>query len=202
MLASTGTKRRFQLVLIKPSHYDDDGYVVQWWRSSIPSNSLANLYSLADDAAQRGVLGPDIEIDITVVDETNTRVKVKKIIDLFCDNNGFGVVGLVGVQSNQYPRALDLARPSRQVGIPVVIGGFHVSGVLAMLPVIPPYLQDALDMGCTLFAGECEGGRIDQILQDAAIRRLEPIYNYMNDLPSLESAPAPYFAAQDGSSSL
>jgi radical SAM superfamily enzyme YgiQ (UPF0313 family) len=119
-------------------------------------------------------------------------VKVNKIIDLFRDNDGFGLVGLVGVQSNQYPRALDLARPLRQVGIPVVIGGFHVSGVLAMLPVIPPYLQDALDMGCTLFAGECEGGRIDQILQDAAIRRLKPIYNYMNDLPSLESAPAPY----------
>jgi Radical SAM superfamily len=192
MLASTGTKRRFQLVLIKPSHYDDDGYVIQWWRSSIPSNSLANLYSLANNAAQRGVLGPDIEIDITVIDETNTRVKVKEIIELFRDNDGFGVVGLVGVQSNQFPRALDVARPLRQVDIPVVIGGFHVSGVLAMLPVIPPDLQDALDMGCALFAGECEGGRIDLILQDAAVRTLKPIYNYMNDLPSLESAPTPY----------
>jgi len=30
--------RRFQLVLIKPSHYDADGYVIQWVRSSIPSN--------------------------------------------------------------------------------------------------------------------------------------------------------------------
>jgi hypothetical protein len=34
-------KRRFQLVLIKPSHYDDDGYVIRWWRAMIPSNSLA-----------------------------------------------------------------------------------------------------------------------------------------------------------------
>ena len=196
VLAPTGTKRRFRLVLIKPSHYDDDGYVIQWWRSSIPSNTLANLYSLADDAARRGVLGPDIEIDISAVDETNTRVKVKKIIDLFRDNDGFGMVGLVGVQSNQFPHALDLARPLRQAGIPVVIGGFHVSGVLAMLPEIPPSLQEALDMGCTLFAGECEDGRIDQILQDAAIRRLKPIYNYMDDLPSLESAPTPYLPRQ------
>jgi hypothetical protein len=31
--------RRFQLILIKPSHYDDDGYVIRWWRSTIPSNS-------------------------------------------------------------------------------------------------------------------------------------------------------------------
>ncbi|MFY9895910.1 MAG: radical SAM protein [Xanthobacteraceae bacterium] len=196
VLAPTGTKRRFQLVLIKPSHYDDDGYVIQWWRSSIPSNTLANLYSLADDATQRGVLGPDIEIDISAVDETNTRVKVKKIIDLFRDNDGFGMVGLVGVQSNQFPHALDLARPLRQAGIPVVIGGFHVSGVLAMLPEIPPSLQEAIDMGCTLFAGECEDGRIDQILRDAAIRRLKPIYNYMDDLPSLESAPTPYLPRQ------
>ena len=28
---------RFSLVLIKPSHYDDDGYVIQWLRSAIPS---------------------------------------------------------------------------------------------------------------------------------------------------------------------
>ena len=48
MLApATTITRRFQLVLIKPSHYDDDGYVIQWLRSSIPSNSLACVYTLA-----------------------------------------------------------------------------------------------------------------------------------------------------------
>jgi hypothetical protein len=25
--------------LIKPSHYDDEGYVIQWLRSAIPSNT-------------------------------------------------------------------------------------------------------------------------------------------------------------------
>ncbi len=39
-------KRRFRIVLIKPSHYDDDGYVIQWRRSTIPSNSLASVYGL------------------------------------------------------------------------------------------------------------------------------------------------------------
>ena len=68
-------QRRFQLVLIKPSHYDDDGCVIQWMRSGIPSNSLASLYALAADAAQRQVLGPDTAIDITAIDETNTRVR-------------------------------------------------------------------------------------------------------------------------------
>jgi len=32
-------RRKFLLFLIKPSHYDDDGYVIQWLRSAIPSNS-------------------------------------------------------------------------------------------------------------------------------------------------------------------
>jgi len=39
--------KRFCLVLVKPSHYDDDGYVIQWLRSPIPSTSLAALYGLA-----------------------------------------------------------------------------------------------------------------------------------------------------------
>jgi hypothetical protein len=100
------------------------------------------------------------------------------------------------VQSNQFPRALDIARPLRAAGIPVVIGGFHVSGCLAMLPELQPDLKTALDLGCTLFAGEAENGRMDTILQDAAAGTLQPIYNYMDDLPALESAPTPYLPRQ------
>ena len=50
--------RRFQLVLIKPSHYDNDGYVIRWWRAITPSNSLAAVYGIAADCAERQVLGP------------------------------------------------------------------------------------------------------------------------------------------------
>ena len=49
----------------------------------------------------------------------------------------------------------------------MIIGGFHVSGMLAMFNEIRPDLQAALDMGVTLFAGEAEG-RIDEVLRDAA----------------------------------
>ncbi|MEA2879163.1 MAG: hypothetical protein QOF14_4359 [Hyphomicrobiales bacterium] len=189
-------KRRFQFVLIKPSHYDADGYVVQWVRSSIPANSLACLYALAQDAAQRNALGADVAIDISAFDETNTRIRTKTIIDQFKRHGGFGMVGLVGVQSNQFPRALDIARPLRAAGIPVVIGGFHVSGCLAMLPGIQPDLQQALDMGISLFAGEGEDRRLDQVMQDAANGTLSPIYNHMNDLPALEGAPTPFLPPQ------
>ena len=42
-------RRSFKVILIKPSHYDDDGYVIQWWRTTIPSNSLAIVYSLIEE---------------------------------------------------------------------------------------------------------------------------------------------------------
>ena len=49
---AAAAKKRFCLILVKPSHYDDDGYVIQWFRSTIPSNSLAAVYGLARDCAQ------------------------------------------------------------------------------------------------------------------------------------------------------
>ena len=47
----------FHFVMIKPTHYDDDGYPIQWFRSAIPSNTLACLNGLAADAQRREVLG-------------------------------------------------------------------------------------------------------------------------------------------------
>src|SRR5215470_14271014 len=112
---------RFQLILLKPSHYDDDGYVIRWWRAMIPSNSLAAVYAIAADCAERQVLGPDVRFAIDAIDETHTRVNVPELIARFRQHGNFGLVGLVGVQSNQYPRALDIARPFREAGIPVMI---------------------------------------------------------------------------------
>ena len=132
-LPQTRCLKRFQLVLIKPSHYDDDGYVIRWWRALIPSNSLAALYGIGRDCADQQVLGPNVAIDLEAIDETNAHIDISAIIARFRRHGTFGLVALVGVQSNQYPRALDIARPFRNAGIPVAIGGFHVSGCLAML---------------------------------------------------------------------
>src|SRR5215831_7568155 len=109
-MPQTLEKRRFQLVLIKPSHYDDNVYVIRWWRTIIPSNSLAAVYGIAVNCAERGVLGPNVAIDIEPIDETNTRVDVSALLARFRAHDNFGLVALVGVQSNQYPRALDIAR--------------------------------------------------------------------------------------------
>jgi radical SAM superfamily enzyme YgiQ (UPF0313 family) len=188
-------RRRFQLHLIKPSHYDDEGYVIQWYRSAIPSNTLAALYGLAVDCRERRVLGPDTAIDIHESDETNTRIRPERIAADIKAASGLGLVGIVGVQSNQFPRAMDIARRLRAQGIQVAIGGFHVSGCMAMLPGIQPDLQEALDLGISLYAGEAEG-RLDEVLRDAAAGSLKPIYNYMNDLPHLEGQPAPILESE------
>ena len=184
--------KRFSIVLIKPSHYDDDGYVIQWLRSAIPSNTTAVMNGLALDCMQRKVLGEDVEIDISAIDETNTRIRPEKIAAKL--SGGRGLVCMVGVQSNQFPRAMDIARKLRAADVRVCIGGFHVSGVIAMLPDLTPELKEALDLGISLFAGEAEG-RFDVVLRDAYNGTLKPVYDYMNDLPALDGAILPILPA-------
>lgn len=190
---STPTKT-FQLILIKPSHYDDEGYVIQWMRSSIPSNTMAAIYGLALDAAERKVLGDDVQIAIAAMDETNTRVKAHELVRMIHKAEGHGLIALVGVQTNQFPRAMDLARQCRDAGLQVCIGGFHVSGCLAMLPEIPADLQQAMDEGVSLFAGEVEG-HLDRLLRHAFSKKLQSLYNVMQDPPGLEGQPVPYLPA-------
>jgi hypothetical protein len=187
-------QQQFSLVLIKPSHYDDDGYVIQWFRSAVPSNSLAVVHGLALDCKERHVLGDDVEIVITSMDEDNTRIRTKRIARELAGRRG--LVVLVGVQSNQFPRAMDIARPLRAAGVQVCIGGFHVSGSLSMLGGVTPELRQAMDLGISLFAGEAEEGRLDQILRDSWQGSLKPLYNYLTDLPSLDGAPMPMLPAK------
>jgi hypothetical protein len=182
-------QRQFCLVLVKPTHYCDDGYPIRWFRSTIPSNSLACLFGIARECDERGVLGPEVAIDIHAFDEANTRIRPRRIARLI-EAAGAGMVMLVGVQSNQTPRALDIARDLRALGIQVAIGGFHMSGVISMIDGDDPSLREAQSMGVSVFAGEAEG-RLDEVLRDAYARQLKPLYNFMNDLPSLDGAPFP-----------
>ncbi len=176
-------------MLVKPTHYCDDGYPIRWFRSTISSNSLACIYGIAKDCNERRVLGDDVEIDIHAIDEFNTRIRPDRIAALIKGADD-GMVFLVGVQSNQTPRALDIARPLRQAGIKVGIGGFHMSGVIAMIDGDDPSLREAQAMGMSVFASEAEG-RLDEVLQDAYAGRLKPLYNYMDDAPAINGSPLP-----------
>jgi hypothetical protein len=167
--------------------------VIQWFRSAVPSNSLAVMNGLVLDCKQRQVLGPEVAVDIRSMDEDNTRIRPDRIVRELRGKRG--MVILVGVQSNQFPRAMDIARPLRAAGITVCMGGFHVSGSLSMLGGITPELKRAQELGISLFAGEAEEGRLDQVLRDAYNGTLQPLYNYLDHLPSLEGAPTPMLPA-------
>ena len=71
------------------------------------------------------------------------------------------------------------------------MGGFHISGCIAMLPELPREMREAQDLGISFFAGEAEGGRLDQVLRDAWVGKLADLYNFMDDLPSLDGEAPP-----------
>ena len=93
---SAPSKRRFCLFLVKPTHYCDDGYPIRWFRSAIPSNSLACICGIAEDCAERNVLGKDVEIEIHTIDEANTRVRPQRIAALVKAADAGMVMGLIG----------------------------------------------------------------------------------------------------------
>ncbi|WP_199699072.1 B12-binding domain-containing radical SAM protein [Oleomonas cavernae] len=182
---------RLDLYLLKPTRYDDLGYPVQWWRSLIPSNSLACVAGIVQDAIDRQVLGADVQIRSVVIDEVNAKIDPARIIRETRRAGARLLVFLVGVQSNQFPRAVDLARPFCAAGVQVCVGGFHVSGILSMLKDLPPDLIEAQAMGLSFFAGEAEDGRIDEVIRDGYAGALKPIYNHVKDQPNLAGAPLP-----------
>lgn len=182
--------RRLVVYLIKPSKYDDDGYVIRYWRGVLPSNTLTCLYGLTVDVKERGALGASLSWRIEVLDETVQRVDVARIVRAGRSRKTKVVVCLVGVQSNQFARALDLSLTLRGGGIDVLIGGFHVSGSLAMMREMSSEIQQLLAAGVTIVAGEIEG-RWENLLRDALEGNLKPIYHFLQEPPSLHNAPMP-----------
>jgi hypothetical protein len=84
--------QKFLVALIRPSHYDDDGYVIQWWRGWIPANSPAALYGLALDAKRRQILGARVDLELEVYDEINTVLPLASLIRRFRRNSLKGLV--------------------------------------------------------------------------------------------------------------
>jgi radical SAM superfamily enzyme YgiQ (UPF0313 family) len=183
-------RKTLHLYLIKPSQYDDDGYVVRHWRGVLPSNTLACLAGLTEDVIKQNRLGDRWNVKVHLYDETVDKIPVGKI----CRSERWGlaktIVGLVGVQTNQFPRACDLAKEFRRAGLTVMIGGFHVSGYLALLPDIPPDIQQLMDDGVTIVKGEVEESWGD-LLADAVNGQLKPMYDYLNNKPDLYTKPIP-----------
>src|ERR1043166_9921811 len=70
---------KFRIVLIKPSKYDDEVYVIRCGKGVLPSNTLNVLHGLTEDVKQRRVFG-DLPIEVVTFDETAEKVPLKRII--------------------------------------------------------------------------------------------------------------------------
>ena len=72
---------RLHVYLVKPSKYDDEGYVVRHWRGVLPSNTLACLYALTEDVRRRALLG-DVDLRVSVLDEAVQKIPLAKIAQI------------------------------------------------------------------------------------------------------------------------
>jgi len=181
--------RVLKVVLVKPSKYDDEGYVVRYVRGVLPSNTLATLAALTEEAARRGDLGP-VRIETVLLDDGVEKIDVEALVPGFLQPQVRTVVALCGVQTNQFPRAADLARRFRETGVPVMLGGFHVSGAIAMSRDMPEECRSLLDAGVTLVKGEVEECW-DDLLRDALHGALRGFYD-IEARPDLARASVPF----------
>jgi radical SAM superfamily enzyme YgiQ (UPF0313 family) len=189
--------KKLHIVLIKPSKYDDDGYVIRFWKGVLPSNTLNVLHGLTEDVKARRVFG-DLPIQVTTFDETAEFVPLNKVIRWSRAPGTKLLVCLVGVQTNQFPRAVDMARILKAQGVPVIIGGFHTSGTINMLGEQEPDIQQLFREEICVVSGEVEG-KWEGILGDFLSGQLKPLYSFAQDLQSLvdiEAAPLPRTSAK------
>src|SRR5437588_824916 len=126
-MAAAVRPQQFKLVLIKPSHYDDDGYLIQWFRSAIPSNTLAVMNGLALECKERRVLGDDVEIDISAFDETNTHVTVERIARQLAAGRGFVALGAdpSRLPHQAHRRPINQLRRRPRLSLPVLVLHHH-----------------------------------------------------------------------------
>ncbi len=175
------------ILLLKPSHYDDDGYVIQWWRSFMFSNTLSVVDSLLKDAADQRAATTGLRLETRLIDEMTEIVKPAEL-QVWLDGFDRCAVFLIGVQSSQYHRAVDIGREFTSAGYPVIIGGFHVSGALALVPDWKPAFAGLEEAGIAIYAGELETG-LDMLLDDILAGAIKPLYSQLNQPADLLAAP-------------
>ena len=165
--------RGLRLYLLKPSKYADDGSVWSFRWGVVPSNSLIVLAGIAEAyAATRPELDLQIVVWDELVDGVVTPAVVESIVDRARRDDVELLVGLVAVQTNQYPRARDVALQLRARGAAVVMGGFHVSSYAESRE----FLAAA---GISVVVGEAEES-FGVLLEDFLGARLAPEYRVVD----------------------
>ncbi|HSR58200.1 MAG TPA: radical SAM protein, partial [Candidatus Binataceae bacterium] len=168
------TVRRIRVYFIKPSRYDDDGYVSVFRFGVLPNNTLTVLAALNSTLNQRYAAAQrNVYLETVIWDELCDGVispeTIKAIKDKAREDGVELLIGMSGVQSNQYPRGRDLALQFVAHGITTMMGGFHVSGY-------PDSVTFLNSCGITAIVGEAENLWGD-IVEDFLRGELKPRYS-------------------------
>jgi hypothetical protein len=157
---SEGHATVLRVVLIKPSKYGLDGAVERFRRGFMPNATLPHVASLTP---------PEVgghRVELQAIDEY-VECDLKYLRWLEGDPDCTTLLALVGVQSHQFHRALDLAAYARAHGVAhVVIGGPH-----------PMTCDTSMLHGRGVSFALAEAELIWMgILEDAVAGELQPVY--------------------------
>jgi radical SAM superfamily enzyme YgiQ (UPF0313 family) len=165
--------RIVRVYFIKPSRYDDDGYV-QYFRWGVqPNNTLTVLAALNDTFNREFASKRNVHLDTVIWDEICDGAigpeTIGSIKDKAREDGVELLIGIAGVQSNQYPRGRDLALQFVAQGLPTVMGGFHVSGY-------PQSREFLHNCGISTAVGEAENFW-GELIEDFLDGKLKPEYS-------------------------
>ena len=192
LAVETMALRRFVVELIKPSHYDDDGYVIQWCEivdpvelARLPLRASPRTWRRAGRSAPMSRSRSTPMTNATRSSRSSGSSAASRAADA-------GLVCLVGVQSNQFPRADGPRRPVARRRHPG--GDRRVSRV--GLPGDAARIAARHRGGARSRGSRCSPARpragSPRLFADALAGQLQPIYNYMNDLPGLQQQVTPF----------
>jgi radical SAM superfamily enzyme YgiQ (UPF0313 family) len=179
------TPTRLRVIVLKPSKYGLDGFVERFRKGFMPNSTVPYLATLVPYTAT--AIDPEWAVDVLPIDEyVQTDLEYLHLLGARRDGSSRTLLLLVGVQSHQFHRALDLAAFARARGAMVVMGGPH------------PMTCDTTQFhgsGVSFALAEAELV-LAQILRDAADGQLLPVYGRDQrwqaelDAPALVPPPA------------
>ncbi len=167
------TCRKVRVYFIKPSRYDDQGYV-EYFRWGIqPNNTLTVLAALNDSFNREHASKLNVYLETVIWDEVCDGAigaeTVQAIEERAAEDGVELLIGIAGVQSNQYPRGRDLALQFVARGMATIMGGFHLSGY-------PPSREFLHHCGVSTAVGEAENFWT-AIMRDFLDGQLKPNYS-------------------------
>ncbi len=172
-----GRRRALRLLLLKASKYDDDGRVLSFRRGVLPCHTLIVLAGIADAwAAGRGDVALETVLWDEVVDSAFDAAAIAHFVEQAHRDGAALLIGVAAVQTNQYPRARDLALQFRAAGATVVMGGFHPTSHA-------PSRAFLTRVGVTTVVGETETS-LPRLLDDALAGTLAPVYRVEDGMQS------------------